>query len=258
MRHYSLDEYESKLKTDLKLFGELFTQYLTESDLPHFKNMLIDVYNLGKELHEETNVAPQLANISLRTKRKLESLTENEIKEILYTSFRDKVSKDFVEPFENGRLLTLHENDVSQIIKVLVKSDSDLDPEISKKYGIFEKIIGNVLKEVVLPNDSILNMKSYAESVNPSYYSVFDRNIKTVKSEFNEAIEKLIRNFALKMFKCGIQVGSGEEKSSINFDSYKGISQLISEKDTLDETLDKIKIEKPVLDDSEIDDIVKD
>ena len=258
MRHFSLNDFGAKAKTDLKLFGELFSNYLTENEIPQFKEMIIKTYDLARELYEETNVAPQVANVSLRTKRKIEALTENEIKDIIYNSFRSKIVKDFSGPLESGKLLTLHENDVEHIIKVLVKSDSDLDPEISKKYGIFEKVVGNTLKEVILPNDSILNMKNYAEKVDPEYYSTFDRNIKIVKCEFNDAVNILVRNLALKMFKAGVKFAEGTDKDSYNFDDYKGISELISEEDPLDEALEKVKIvDKPTLDTEDVESIVK-
>lgn len=258
MRHFSLNDFGAKAKTDLKLFGELFSNYLTENEIPQFKEMIIKTYDLARELYEETNVAPQVANVSLRTKRKIEALTENEIKDIIYNSFRSKIVKDFSGPLESGKLLTLHENDVEHIIKVLVKSDSDLDPEISKKYGIFEKVVGNTLKEVILPNDSILNMKNYAEKVDPEYYSTFDRNIKIVKCEFNDAVKVLVRNLALKMFKAGVKFAEGTDKDAYNFDDYKGISELISEEDPLDEALEKVKIvDKPTLDTEDVESIVK-
>ena len=257
MRHFSLQDFGAKAKTDLKLFGELFSNYLTESEIPQFKTMIINAYELAKELYEESNVVPQVANVSLRSKRKLEALTENEIKDIVYNTFRSKITKEFASPLESGKLLTLHENDVDHIVKVLIKSDSDLDPEISKKYGIFEKVVGNTLREVILPNDSILNMKNYAEKVDPSYYSTFDRNIKTVKEEFNEAVNILVRNLALKMFKAGVKFAEGSDKDSYNFEDYKGISELISDRDPLDEALDKVEISKPTLDAEDIESIVK-
>ena len=258
MRHFSLTEFGAKAKTDLKLFGELFSNYLTESEIPQFKAMIIKTYELAKELYEETNVAPQVANVSLRSKRKIEALTENEIKDIVYNSFRSKIVKDFSGPLESGKLLTLHENDVEHIIKVLVKSDSDLDPEISKKYGIFEKVVGNTLREVILPNDSLLNMKNYAEKVDPEYFSAFDRNMKCVKEEFNDAVNVLVRNLALKMFKAGAKFAEGENTESYNFEDYKGISELISDKDPLDEVLDKVEVTpKTTLDTEDIESIVK-
>ena len=81
MRQYSPQEFQAKASIDITLFGELFAQYLHESEIPAFTNQLIKVYDLAQELHEESNVVPQLSMTSLRSKRKLQSLTENEIKE---------------------------------------------------------------------------------------------------------------------------------------------------------------------------------
>ena len=257
MRQYSPQEFQAKASIDLTLFGELFENYLTESEIPYFTTQLVKVYDLAQELHEESNVVPQLSMTSLRSKRKLQSLTENEIKELFYNSFRDKVNKSYVEPLERGKLLTLNENDVDRIIRIVVKSDSDLDPEISKKYGLFEKTISSALKDVILPRDTILNMKDYADKVSPEYYGIFDRNLKIVKSEFNDALEGLVKNLALRMFKCGMKVADGCNKDSFDIDNYQGISSFITDKDELDDSLDKIKIIKPSLDEDEISDLIK-
>lgn len=257
MRQYSPQEFQAKAQIDITLFGELFANYLHESEIPDFTNMLVKTYDLAQELHEESNVLPQISLTSLRSKRKLQSLTENEIKDLFYGSFREKVNKSYVEPLERGKLLTLNENDVDRIIKIIIKSDADLDPEISKKYGLFEKTISEALKDVILPRDSILNMKDYAEKVSPEYFSIFDRNLKTVKVEFNEAVDVLVKNLALRMFKCGVQLSNDADKDSFKVDDYQGISSLISSKDDLDEALDKIKIEKPSFDEDTITDLVK-
>lgn len=256
MRQYSPQEFQAKASIDITLFGELFAQYLHESEIPAFTNQLIKVYDLAQELHEESNVVPQLSMTSLRSKRKLQSLTENEIKELFYNSFRDKVNKSYVEPLERGKLLTLNENDVDKIIHVIVKSDSTLDPEISKKYGLFEKTISSALKDVILPRDTILGMKDYVDGVKPEYFEVFDRNLKIVKAEFNDAVEGLVKNLALRMFKSGMKVADNYDKDSFDIDNYQGISSFISDKDELDDSLDKITISKPSLDDEEITDLI--
>ena len=256
MRHYSPQEFEAKASMDIQIFQELFSNYLTESEVPAFMNMLIKTYDLAQELHEETNVLPQVSMTSLRSKRKLQTLTENEIKETFFGSFRDRINKEYIAPLESGKLLTLHENDIGKIIKVIVNSDTSLDPEISKKYGLFEKSISEALKDIILPKDTIINMKSYTEGVKPEYFNIFDRNIKIVKHEFNEAVEALVKNLAIRMFKCGVKFAEDKKSDEFNLDDYKGISSLISTKDELDEVLDKIKISKPVLDDDEIENTI--
>ena len=258
MRQFSPQEFQAKCKMDIPLFAELFKNYLTESEIPVFTDLLIKTYDLAQELHEEANVLPQVSLVSLRSKRKLQSLTENEINNLVYNSFRTKIDTEYVEPLTNNRIVTLNENDVNKIVSVIVKSNTDLDPEISKKYGIFEKIIGSTLKDIILPKDTILNLKDYAEKVSPEYYEIFDKNIKTVKAEFNEAVNNLVRNLAIKMFKCGAQIADKENIADLKLDDYKGISSFIMGKDELDETLDKIDISfKPTLDEEELDKVLK-
>lgn len=258
MRPFSPQEFQAKCKMDVPLFTELFKNYIHESEVPTFTKMLIKAYDLAQELHEEANVVPLVSTVSLRSKRKLQTLTENEINEAVYNAFRSKVDNDYVEPLIKERILTENANDVNKIVSIIIKSDTDLDPEISKKYGLFEKIIGNNIKDIILPKDTLIGMKDYAEKVSPDYYNTFDKNIKTVKAEFNEAVDTLIKNLAIRMFKCGAKF----EDPSINIDdlkleNYKGISTLIGEKDELDSVLDKINISKPSLDEDELFDALK-
>ena len=252
MKPYSSQEFKAKAQMDVQVFGELFENYLQESEIPGFTQLLIKTYDLAQELHEETNVCPQVSNVSLRSKRKIQTLTENEIKDVFYNSLRDRVNKEYIDPLQNGKLLTLNENEVGKIVKIIVNSNADLDPEISKKYGLFEKTISEALKDIILPKDTILNMRSYAEGVKPGYFDVFDRNLKSVKEEFNEAVDNLVKNLAVRMFKCGTKFAEGKTSDDFDIDSYKGISKLISSRDELDEVLDKVQINKPTLDDGEI------
>lgn len=257
MRPYTPQEFQAKAQIDIALFSELFSNYLTESDVPAFTQMLIKAYDLAQELHEESNVVPQLSVTSLRSKKKLQTLTENEINQQFYNAFRERVNKKFVEPLERGKLLSIHENDIGKIIRVIVNSDTELDPEISKKYGIFEKTIYESLKDIILPRDTILNIKDYAEKVQPDYFNIFDRNIKTVKAEFNEAVDVLVKNLALKMFKCAIKFADNKNSDDYKLDDYKGISTLINDKDELDLSLDKINVTKPTLDEDELEELIK-
>ena len=103
MRSYTPQEFQAKAQIDIALFSELFSNYLTESDIPAFTNMLIKAYDLAQELHEESNVVPQVSVTSLRSKKKLQSLTENEINEQFYNAFREKVNKKFIDPLEKGK-----------------------------------------------------------------------------------------------------------------------------------------------------------
>ena len=47
-------------------------------------------------------------------------LSENEINELVYNTFRTKVDNEFVNPLTNGSILTENENDVSKIVSIIV------------------------------------------------------------------------------------------------------------------------------------------
>ena len=53
MRPYTPQEFQAKAQIDIALFSELFSNYLTESDVPAFTQMLIKAYDLWTEIFEE-------------------------------------------------------------------------------------------------------------------------------------------------------------------------------------------------------------
>lgn len=231
--------FEMKAKNDLLLFKEIIPQYLEESEYPIFTSLLENTYNLLQQLYEETNVAPKSTLIPLRSKAKIESITENEISTMIYRNFRSDLDKNFVNPLLKGNLQSIHENDMGNILRIIINSKSDLDPEISKKYAIFEKVFGNSIKELILPKDNELEMASYVSKLDPDYFNIFDRNVKEIKHEFNEEIQKLISNLAIRMFKKCIEFSDGEDKEKFDLDNYKGLSTLIGEDDSIDTELKK-------------------
>lgn len=256
------DAFNMKVGMDLKLFQELFKNYITESELPAFKELLKDSYLSYKELLQETNVTPVSSVITLRKKKVHETITENEITAIIYESFRKNIDKNFVEPLENGSIDSLYESEMGNVFKLIVGSGSDLDPEISRKYSIFEKVVKDTISNIILPKDNVIKMNEYVSKLDPKYFEIFDRTIKDIKSDFNESVQNLANNLACKMFKKGVEFGKNHNKDDFELDNYKGLSRLISSKDELDETLSKIpeKVqedhEKESMDSDDIDDII--
>ena len=256
------DAFNNKVGIDLKLFQELFKNYIEESELPAFKELLKDSYLSYKELLQETEVVPVPSVISLRKKKVQETITENEITTIIYDSFRKSINKDFVEPLQNGSINSLYESEMGDVFKIIVGTNSDLDPEISRKYSIFEKIVKDTIKNVILPKDNVIKMNEYVSKLDPKYFEVFDRTVKDIKAEFNESVTNLANNLACKMFKKGIEFSKEHNKEDFDLDSYKGLSKLISSNDELDDTLSKIpeKVkedhEKESIDSDDIEDII--
>ena len=80
MRPFTPQEFQAKCQMDIPLFAELFKNYLHESEIPAFKDMLIRTYDLAQELHEEANVIPQISIVSLRSKKKLQYISNQEVK----------------------------------------------------------------------------------------------------------------------------------------------------------------------------------
>ena len=114
------NNFNNKIDTDLKLFTELFKSYIMESELPEFKKMLNSAYSNYKELLEETNVQPISSVISLRKKKKLEEITENEVTAIIYDSFR-KVTKGWSETDSRTYLgsFMFTGDEIEKLVKVL-------------------------------------------------------------------------------------------------------------------------------------------
>lgn len=235
----STDAFSTKVGMDLKLFQELLKNYIEESELPAFKNLLTESYLSYKELLQETSVVPVPSIIALRKKKVNETITENEVTSIIYEAFRKDLEKNFVKPLQNGEINSLYESEMGNIFKIVVNSDTDLDPEISRKYAIFEKVVKDTISNIILPNDNLIKMNDYASKLDGKYFEVFDRTIREIKQDFNESVEKFANNLACKMFKKGIQFGAEYNKDEFELEKYKGLSAFLNKKDILDETLSK-------------------
>lgn len=239
MSNFRGNMFEIKSRNDLTLFKEIVPQYIEESEYPVFTASLSKVYTLLQTLYEETNVVPKSSLIPLRNKAKLETITENEISDMVYRNFRSDLDKNFVNPLIKGNLQSIYENEMGNILKIIVGSKANLDPEISKKYSIFEKVFGDSIKELILPRDNELEMASYVSKLDPGYFNIFDRNIREIKHEFNEEINKLIGNLANRMFKKCVQFDDDADKDNYKIEDYKGLSTLFKNDDAIDTELKK-------------------
>ena len=233
-----------KLSNEVQLFNELFTSNsIEESEKVHFNESLKRIYSLAKELYEETNVLPLLSNVQLRSKHNLDNLTENDINLKMYKHFKSFIESGYITPLNEGTLYDLHHEKSRMVLNSILESDANIDPEISKNYAIFESVMFDALKEIVLPRDNRLSMAKYARSVKPEYYDLFDRNIHNIKQEFNDELLKLAINLANKMYEKRIQFANDVDKDSIDISRYKGLSKIFDLcNDELDEELKKVKI----------------
>lgn len=237
----------NKLANEVSLFSEIFKlNELTESEIPHFRTSLNEVYNLAKELYEETNVFPLMSNVQLRNKKVLNELTENQIGLKIWEGFRKDLDKKYIQPLTEGTLYDINKDKTTQVLKCLTIVENDADPEISKNYALFESSLFEAIKDVIIPKDNILQMSKYVNELPKDYFDIFDRNVKTIKIEFNEALACLVSNIAVKMFKKGIQFSEEYNKDDYDLEKYKGISKIFDTTDELDKELDKFEISPKV------------
>lgn len=237
----------NKLANEVSLFSEIFKlNELTESEIPHFRTSLNEVYNLAKELYEETNVFPLMSNVQLRNKKVLNELTENQIGLKIWEGFRKDLDKKYIQPLTEGTLYDINKDKTTQVLKCLTIVENDADPEISKNYALFESSLFEAIKDVIIPKDNILQMSKYVNELPKDYFDIFDRNVKTIKIEFNEALACLVSNIAVKMFKKGIQFSEEYNKDDYDLEKYKGISKIFDTTDELDTELDKFEISPKV------------
>lgn len=261
---YSDNAFISKTTQDFKLFEELVKTNITESsDIELFKGSIAKTYKLVKELYEEANCLPLSSELKLRNHKKVaETITENEIAHIVYSAFRKDVESKYITPLNENTLNDIYESEMDNVFKIIVKTNSDLDPEISRKYSIFEKIVKDSLKNIIIPKDSLKDMNRFVDRSGSNYFEVFDRTIREIKQELNEEINKLACNLAIRMFKKGIKFGAEYNKEDFELDKYMGLSNVFKNEDALDikigEMPDKIKEEdeEHSLDSEDIEDII--
>ena len=237
---YNTDAFAQKTQNDILFFGELFKKFaLEESEFNVLRDHLKETYILAKELYEECNIQPLASHTKLRSKAILQNLSENDIVYHQYKKFSKDLNKDFITPLTEGSINTIYENESTKIVNAILSTDNSLDPEIAKSYAIFESVLGDVLKDFIIPKDNIIGMVKYASNQRPEYFNVFERNIKQIKDELNETLKNLTCCLAVNMFKSGIQFAKEFNKDDYKFEDYKGISKLLDSKDDdLDQILD--------------------
>lgn len=237
---YNTDAFAQKTQNDILFFGELFKKFaLEESEFNVLRDHLKETYILAKELYEECNIQPLASHTKLRSKAILQNLSENDIVYHQYKKFSKDLNKDFITPLTEGSINTIYENESTKIVNAILSTDNSLDPEIAKSYAIFESVLGDVLKDFIIPKDNIIGMVKYASNQSPEYFNVFERNIKHIKDELNDSLKSLTCCLAVKMFKAGVQFGQEFNKDDYKFEDYKGISDLLDPKeDELDKILD--------------------
>ena len=237
---YNTDAFAQKTQNDILFFGELFKKFaLEESEFNVLRDHLKETYILAKELYEECNIQPLASHTKLRSKAILQNLSENDIVYHQYKKFSKDLNKDFITPLTECSINTIYENESTKIVNAILSTDNSLDPEIAKSYAIFESVLGDVLKDFIIPNDNVISMTKYASKQSPEYFNVFERNIKQIKDELNETLKNLTCCLAVNMFKSGIQFAKEFDKDDYKFEDYKGISKLLDSKDDdLDQILD--------------------
>lgn len=257
---YNTDAFAQKTQNDILFFGEVFKKFaIEESEFNQLKEYLKDTYILAKELYEECNIQPLASLTKFRSKNILQNLSENEIVYEQYKKFSKDLEKYYIKPLTEGSINTIYENESTKIVNVVLSTENPLDPEIAKSYAIFESVLGDVLKDFILPNDNIISMTKYASKQSPEYFNVFERNIKHIKDELNEALKGLTCCLAVKMFKAGVQFGQEFNKDDYKFEDYKGISNLLDPKeDDLDKILDTKATEADKLKETDDDDLSED
>lgn len=250
---YNTDAFAQKTQNDILFFGEVFKKFsIEENEFNQLKEYLKDTYILAKELYEECNIQPLASITKLRSKNILQNISENEIIYEQYKKFAKNIEKDYIKPLTEGSINTIYESESTKIVNAILSTDNPLDPEIAKSYAIFESVLGEVLKDFIIPNDNIISMTKYASKQSPEYFNVFERNIKHIKDELNESLKGLTCCLAVKMFKAGVQFGQEFNKDDYKFEDYKGISDLLDPKeDELDKILDTKVTEASKLKDSE-------
>lgn len=237
---YNTDSFAQKAQNDILFFGEVFKKFsIEENEFNQLKEHLKDTYILAKELYEECNIQPLASITKLRSKNILQNISENEIIYEQYKKFAKNIEKDYIKPLTEGSINTIYENESAKIVNAILSTDNPLDPEIAKSYAIFESVLGEVLKDFIIPNDNVISMTKYASKQSPEYFNVFERNIKHIKDELNDSLKSLTCCLAVKMFKAGVQFGQEFNKDDYKFEDYKGISDLLDPKeDELDKILD--------------------
>lgn len=179
-----------------------------------FESVFYDTQDLYIELNESaafyapTVYSKKLGRFNNRFKTEMKTLTEAEEINLYKTTFTKNIENNFSKPIEEGTFNEKYSNEIKLILESMTSNNvklNDIDVEILSKYAIFENIVINEIKRVLVPDSIEESVIEFTNAADPDYFETFDRNVNSINTDIENKCKCLGNLLAPKMFKDAAQ-----------------------------------------------------
>jgi len=201
-----------------------------------FESILIDTIDLYKELNEGAAIYatgmydviyPVFGKLSKDTK----ILTEAQEIEIYNTEFKKNITKNFSNPLQENKFGEIFENEINTITteignKGLSRNMTDENIELLNKFAIFENVIINEIKNVLVPKTIQESYNLFQKEPKDSYSDLFENKTVVLMENINNKSRCLGQLISVPLFEKGFDsVLEESDRNLIN--NFSGTSKLI-------------------------------
>jgi len=221
---YSEEKLKEKFRIDLPYLKSLEEGFKFEETKETYNRILEEALVIAADLYKETNTTPRLTSLALDT-----TLTESEAFAIYDNKFKNSLEENFRLKLLNGTLLEENMEPVKKIIKISV--DKGLGEEVGEidpaKMGTvlgFNNVLGDHLKDVMLPEGAQQKIESFIDTQTPDYKDI-PGNAEELLHKLHEKIDSLTTLLSGTTFDKNVELG---EDNDIDAGKYSAIAKVCS------------------------------
>ena len=219
---YSEEKLKEKFKIDLPYLKSLEEGFKFEETKETYNRILEEAFVITADLYKETNTTPRLTSLALDG-----TLTESEAFAIYENKFKNSLEENFRLKLLNGTLLEENIEPVKKIIKISVDKGlgediGEIDPAKMGTVLGFNNVLGDHLKDIMLPEGAQAKIDSFIDTQAPDY--------KEIPGNAEELLHKLHEKIdALTTLLSGIEFDKNVEMDEeIDAGKYSAVAKVCS------------------------------
>jgi hypothetical protein len=182
---------ENKMVNDGNFLLDLSNKYFAGSPerLKEFKDTIVESIVLFNKLHMEADIQPRLISPALNYDK---AITESTKIEIYKKHFIADLTKNYSQPLLENKLFSKYEHETKLLLENVINAGvTDIDIDSFSKYALFESVMFDALRNILLPEYSRKEINYFIESQSPEYFTMFEENARVLYQSLNENIKKL-------------------------------------------------------------------
>jgi len=206
VNQFDKELFESKVLTDSGILFFLRDKFLSDQRLKDSFNTLYEdtVITVGKLL-QEANITPRSEFYKPKVlSTVLKEKTRNEILEEQKSNLSSYLTENFVLKINNKDEETLEESAIIITKRLSSEQDgpelNDTEIQSSAGYEIFKNVLGDKIKNIMLPKDSETEISKFVETQRPEYTEIPD-NATELLAKIACNTSKIASMLSIFMFK---------------------------------------------------------